>query len=37
MQGDFSNFKDATQAVLSHLASGAAFTHLSRIIEVSHG
>lgn len=37
MQGDYNNFKDATQAVQSHLASGAAFSHLSRIIEVSHG
>ena len=37
MQGDYSNFKDATQAVQNHLASGAAFSHLSRIIEVSHG
>ena len=37
MKNEYDNFKDAASAVLAHLESGNAFTHLQRIVEVSHG
>ncbi len=37
LTGRFDNLKDAATAVQEHLASGQAYTHLAKIVEVSNG